>query len=159
MQSLNKTKIITNSSYSTGQIPKIAQVKTKTKLETDTLQTNRVIPSALFSSKETSKKRFRDYENTVPETFYNSVETEVSNIIRIRLPVYFDINDFRSVKNFLDGLNSQNLEIIFNRRYILRVGDLQNERIKEHFRIVCTKKRVNMTKKRKSSKIVKEWNF
>lgn len=110
-------------------------------------------------SKLKKKKKFNlDIEKLdIPQP---SFDFDVSEIT---IPPGFDIKNFRSVSKLIDSLNVPQLQKVLDRKYLVELGDIQEERIKEYFKAACDASGVKKTKRKKKSKkvpkVVTEWNL
>lgn len=87
-------------------------------------------------------------------------EFDASEII---IPPGFNIKNFNSVSKFIDSLNAPQLQKVLDRQFLVELGDIQEERIKEYFKAACDAIGVKKTKKKMKSKkvpkVVTEWVF
>jgi hypothetical protein len=108
-----------------------------------------------FVKKHKKKQRNINYENIgIPQPNF---DFDASEII---IPPGFNIKNFNSVSKFIDSLNAPQLQKVLDRQFLVEMGDIQEERIKEYFKAACSASGVKKTKKQKSkkvSKVVKEW--
>ena len=109
-----------------------------------------------FVKKHKKKKQNINYEKIgIPQP---SFDFDASEII---IPAGFDIKNFRSVSKFIDSLNVSQLQKVLDRQFLVKLGDIQEDRIKEYFKAACIASGIKKTKKKqkskKVSKVVKEW--
>jgi hypothetical protein len=111
-----------------------------------------------FVKKYKKKKHNINYEKIdIPQPNF---EFDASEII---IPPGFNIKNFNSVSKFIDSLNAPQLQKVLDRQFLVELGDIQEERIKEYFKAACDASGVKKTKKKQKSikipKDVKEWNL
>lgn len=109
-----------------------------------------------FEKKYKKKKSDINFEkNDIPQPNFDFDVSEIS------IPPGFEIKNFKSVSKFIDSLNVPQLQKVLDRQFLVKMGDIQEDRIKEYFKAACDKNGVKKTKKKskKATKVVKEWDL
>ena len=176
------SKLVINSnieknSTSTGLTPRVSSMQTRSSSGGGAPSSNIIVPPSsniivpLSSTiimplslggssgggSATKSPRKRNHDDISKEENYYADDDEEDS--EINIPAGFDMKNFKSVKKFIDNLNSLQLKVILDRQYIICTGDIQEERIKEYFKAACRVKGVKKSKKKKPSKVVRKWTF